>query len=111
MKISTAPYLAKILRAQGSHKRDINNNIIIITHTNTHKAFKNYMLQKYTYQKAKNQTIGASFSLSLSLSLSLSPDVILCGCLGSKRQLSLSLLAHSHTHVQVTCRFTGGEIR
>ena len=69
MKISTAPYLAKILRAQGSHKRDINNNIIIITHTNTHKAFKNYMLQKYTYQKAKNQTIGASFSLSLSLSL------------------------------------------
>ena len=44
------------------------------THTHTHShthlhtsSFKNYMPPKYTYQKAENQTIGASFALSLSL--------------------------------------------
>ena len=49
-------------------------------------SFKNYMPPKYTYQKAENQTTGASFALSL----------------------SLSPLAHAQ--VQVTCSPTGGKV-
>ena len=54
--------------AQGTYKSNTNNNI---THTS---SFKNFMPPKYTYQKAENQTIEASFALSLFLSLSLPPD-------------------------------------
>ena len=52
------------------------------------------MPPKYTYQKAENQTIEASFAHSLSLSVFLS--------------LSLPLLAH--TQVQDTGSFTGGKV-
>ena len=77
----------KIFTAQGAYKSDTNNNNITHTHTHTRthartharthththtrthtSSFKNYMPPKYTYQKAENQTIGASFALSLSLS-------------------------------------------
>ena len=73
--------------AQGAYKSDTSNNIITQTHTHTHtharththahththshtSSFKNYMPPKYTFQKAENQTTGASFALSPSLSLS-----------------------------------------
>ena len=69
----------KTLTAQGAYKSDT-NNIIIITHTHahvcTHACTHTYththtenMLPKYTYQKAENQTTGASSALSLSFSL------------------------------------------
>ena len=73
MEISTAHYLIKMFTAQGAYKSDTNNNNIIThthTHTHTHtSSFKDYMPPKFTYQKAENQAIGASFALSLSLCL------------------------------------------
>ena len=63
MEISTAPFLLKLLQPKVHTKA---------THTHTHtSSFKNYMPPKYTYQKAENQTIGASFAFSPSLSLSM----------------------------------------
>ena len=97
MEISTASYLLKILQPKARTKA-IQTTITSQRHTNAHththshtSSFKNYMPPNYTYEKAENQTIGASFALSLSLS-----------------PLSLSLLAH--TQAQVTCSFTGGKV-
>ena len=69
----------KNFTAKGAYKSNTNNNNITHIHTHTHKhthththtesSFKNYMPPKYTYQKAENQTIGASFALSPSLFL------------------------------------------
>ena len=88
IEISTAPYLLKILQPKArtkaipatisSHRqtnRQTHTHIHTHTHTRTHtlshtSSFKNYMPPKYTYQKADNQTVGASCALSLSLSLS-----------------------------------------
>ena len=74
---------------------DTHTHTHIYTHTQTHTpSLKNYMPPKYTYQKAENQAILASFALAHSLAQSL--------------YLSLSLLAH--TQEQVTCSFTGGKV-
>ena len=75
----------KKITAQGAYKSDTSKNNI--THTNTRPSFKNYIPPKYTYQKAENQAIGASFALSLS-----PPHTL------------------AHTQVQVTCSFTGGKV-
>ena len=87
MEIPTAPYLLKFLQPKASTKAiqtTITSHRHTHTHTHTHTrarththshtpSFKNYMPPKHTYQKAENQTVGASFALSLSLPLSLSP--------------------------------------
>ena len=92
MEISTALYLIKIFTVQGAYETNTNNSNIKHTHTYTHThthvlSFTDYIPPKYTYQKAENQTFGASFALSLSLSVSL----LAC------------------TPVQVTCSFTKGK--
>ena len=94
MEISTAPYLLNILRPKVRTKAiqaTISSHRHRHIHTHKHtSSFKNYMPPKYTYQKAENQTTGASFALSLSLYLSFSP------------------LAHAQ--VQVTCSPTEGKV-
>ena len=77
MEISTAPYLLKILQPK-AHTKAIQTTITSHRHTHMHtlshtSSFKNYMSPKYTYQKAENQTTGASFALSHSLSFSPPP--------------------------------------
>ena len=110
MEISTASYLLKILQPKvctkamqatiSSHRQtDRQTDRQKHTHTHTHahththmlshtSSFKNYMPPKYTYQKAENQTTGASFVLSLSLSLS----------------------PLTQAQVQVTCSPTAGKV-
>ena len=99
MEISTSPYLIKFFTAQATHKSDTNNNNITHTHKHTHthththtSSFKGYVPPKCTYQKAENQTTGASFALSLSLSLSLPPSPL------------------AHAQMQVTCSLIGGKV-